>query len=206
MAIKIITGPAAEPITLDEAKLQCRVEPDVTVEDALIEAMIVAAREGAEALTGRALMPQTLEYALDEFPSLNYRTSYNRAERMNRLKIALPRPPLASIISFKYIDQDGVEQTIAPGDYQLDNYAEPARLLPAVDGCWPATRCQINAVIIRYTAGYADADAVPQQIKNWMLLRVAMMYENREEFLVGASIQAMPFVDGLLDPYKIWNL
>jgi hypothetical protein len=60
-------------------------------------------------------------------------------------------------------------------------------------------------VVIRYTVGYGDADAVPQQIKNWMLLRIGMLYENRESVSAGQPLQEMPQADRLLDPYRLWS-
>lgn len=206
MAIKIITGPTAEPITLAVAKLHLKIEADVTVEDTLISAMIVAARRAAEALTGRAMMTQTLELALDDFPRADCRAGYDRDAKNQALQIKLPRPPLVSITSFKYVDTAGVLQTLGLSGYQLDEHSQPARLLPPVDDYWPQTSNQVNSVLIRYAAGYADADAVPQEIKNWMLLRIGMLYENREEFVVGSSIAEIPFVDRMLDDAKVWGI
>lgn len=206
MAIKVITGPTAEPITLAEAKVHLKVEEDVTVDDTLITGMIVAARRAAEALTGRALMPQTLELAMDDFPRLNCRAGYNRIEKAQALQIKVPKAPLVDITSFKYVDTDGVLQTLGLSGYQLDSHSEPARLLPPVDAYWPEINNQVNAVLIRFTAGYADAAAVPQEIKNWMYLRIGMLYENREEFIVGGSIAEIPFVDRMLDDAKVWGV
>ncbi|MGD9610278.1 MAG: head-tail connector protein [Desulfovibrionaceae bacterium] len=42
-----------EPITLEQAKLYCRIDNDV--EDSLVAALIVAAREAAEARCGRGM-------------------------------------------------------------------------------------------------------------------------------------------------------
>ncbi len=89
-------------------------------------------------------------------------------------------------------------------DYQLDVHSEPARLTPAYGATWPATRDQANAVLIRYEAGYADAASVPAQIKTWMLLRIGMLYENRES-VSGMTLNELPYVDTLLEPYKIWG-
>jgi uncharacterized phiE125 gp8 family phage protein len=187
MSLKIITAPVAEPITTAEAKAHLHVTG--SDDDTYIAALIVSAREGAEHLTGRALMTQTLELALDEF------------ERT----IKLPRPPLATITSVKYLDQSGVLQTMAEASYLLDSHSEPAALLPAYGASWPAVRCQKNTVLVRYQAGYASAALVPQMIKSWMLLRIGMLYENRESVVAGAPIAEIPHVDRLLDPYRFWG-
>jgi uncharacterized phiE125 gp8 family phage protein len=188
MSLKLITAPAAEPVSLVEAKAHLRV--DVTDDDTLITALIVAAREAAEHITGRSLMPATWELALDGFVDA----------------IDLPRPPLLSITSVKYVDTSGDQQTVANGAWMLDSYSEPGRLMPSYGECWPATRAQANAVLIRYTAGYANAAAVPQQIKNWMLLRIGMLYENRESVVTGVTLTELPYVDRMLDAYRVWSL
>jgi uncharacterized phiE125 gp8 family phage protein len=188
MSLKIIAAPTTEPITTAEAKAHLHVNG--SDDDAYIAALIVSAREGAEHLTGRALMTQTLELAIDGFDGA----------------IKLPRPPLATITSVKYLDQSGVLQTMAEASYLLDSHSEPAVLEPAYDTQWPATRCQKNAVLVRYQAGYASAALVPQMIKSWMLLRIGMLYENREAVAVGAPIVEVPHIDRLLDPYRFWSL
>jgi len=188
MALKLITGPAAEPISLDEAKLHLRAE-NGDEEEALISALITAAREAAEHQTGRALLEQTWELALDAFPC----------------EICLPHPPLIEIVSVTYIDQAGEGQTLEPSAYVLDAHSEPARLIPAYGTCWPATRCQPGAVVVQFKAGYPDADAVPAGIKQWMLLQIGAMYENREaEAMSSFGAVTLGFADRLLDRYKVY--
>jgi uncharacterized phiE125 gp8 family phage protein len=188
MASKLITAPATEPVTVAEAKAHLRV--DSADDDALITALIVAARQGAEHITGRALMPQTWELALDGFKDV----------------IGLQKAPLTSITSIKYLDTAGALQTMSASDYLLDSHSEPARVMPAYGTSWPSTRDQANAVLIRFIAGYADAATVPQEIKQWMLLRIGMLYENRESVATGVTLTELPFVDRLLDAYKVWEL
>jgi uncharacterized phiE125 gp8 family phage protein len=68
---------------------------------------------------------------------------------------------------------------------------------------------QIGAVQINYTAGYGTAATnVPEGIRHWMFLRVASLYENREEvaILTRGKVEILPFVDFLLDPYKVPSL
>jgi len=66
MTLRLITAPSAEPATVDEVKLDARIDgPEL---DATIELLIKAARQRCEDLTGRALITQTWELVLDEFP------------------------------------------------------------------------------------------------------------------------------------------
>lgn len=194
MALKLITAPTSEPITRLEAKYHCRLITDVTdasvnPDDAYIDSLIVAARMGAEQITGRSLMPQTWELALDEFED----------------EILLPRAPVVSITTVRYLDESGVLQTLAANQYQLDDYSTPPALVPAYDVVYPATRDQRNAVLIKYLAGYATAALVPQEIKSWMLLCIGTLYENRETVIAGQPLHAMPYADRLLDSSKVWG-
>jgi uncharacterized phiE125 gp8 family phage protein len=199
MPLKLIAPPDEEPISLDEAKLHLRV--DGTEEDGLIAGLIVAARQGAEHLTGRALMPQTWELALDGFREDGIDCPPRHAYR-----ITLPKAPLVDVTSIKYLDAAGEQQTLDLSAYAVDDYSEPARVMPAYGTCWPEARCESNSVLIRYEAGYADADGVPQQIKQWMLLQIGAMYANRESMAAVASIVEMPFADRLLDAYRMWGI
>jgi len=192
MALKLITAATALAVSLDEAKEHLRVTS--IDEDALITAMITGATETAEQLTGRAIMPQTWELTLDSFPDA----------------LEITRVPAASITSLTYYDEAGVLQTLASNLYVLDNANDfgLAYVVPAYAESWPTTREQINAVKLRYTAGYADAASVPESIKAWIKLTVSSQYENREaeaysSRAVSTTVK-MSFVDGLLDRYRVY--
>ncbi len=193
MALKLITAATTYPVTLAEAKLHCRV--DIADDDTLITALITAATEMAEQKTGRAIMTQTLELTLDAFPDA----------------FELTRVPVQSVTSVKYYDTTGAQQTLSNTLYALDAADDFgfAHISPVYAGVWPDTRDQINAVAVRYVAGYADAASVPQSIKNWILLMVSTMYENREteaysSRAVSTTVQ-MQFVDRLLDRYVVFS-
>ncbi len=184
----LVTAPAAEPLSLAEAKLHLRV--DDNADDALIGALITAARQHAEHDTRRALVTQTWKLALDAFPEA---------------EVTLDHAPVSAVVSVVYTDTDGASQTLQASAYQLDAITEPCRLVPAYGSSWPATRAQLNAVSITYTCGYGAPEAVPESIKRWMLLRIGALYENREEVLTGRAITLapLPFVDALLAPYRL---
>lgn len=190
MAFKLISGPGAEPVSLVEAKLHLRV--DGADDDALIGALIQAAREQCEHETGRALVSQTWELVLDAFPAA---------------EIRIGKSPVQSIASVKYLDEQGDEQTLSSGAYVLDADTEPGWLMLAAGAAWPSTASVSNAVRIRFVAGYGASSAeVPAGIRHWMLLRIGTGYKLREQFVAGASLAALPgnYADRLLDGYRAW--
>jgi uncharacterized phiE125 gp8 family phage protein len=184
----LVTGPAAEPVTLAEVKLHLRI--DDNADDVLLGALITTARQHAENITRRSLVTQTWKLVLDHFPAG---------------VITLDHAPVNSVSSVLYLDSDGVEQTLNAASYKLDKITEPCRLVPAYGTTWPSTREEINAVSITYSCGYGAPEAVPESIKRWMLLRLGALYENREEVLSGRAItlSPLPFADALLSAYRL---
>lgn len=183
----LITAPASEPVSLAEAKLHLRVEH--AADDALITALIQAARERAEAITRRALITQTWEMYLDEWPEQGF--------------IRLPLPPLQSVTSAKYTDTDGAEYTFT--DWTADAASLPGRVVLNHGAAWPSVTLRpVNPIAVRFVAGYGDAAAVPASIKAAMLLMIGHLYENREESVVGVSIAALPMgAEALLAPFRL---
>jgi uncharacterized phiE125 gp8 family phage protein len=167
MALKIITPPAVEPVTMAEVKLHLRV--DGNDEDPLLTGLIQAAREHVEiVLLHRALVTQTLEYVISSWPCLR--------------GIQLPRPPLASVTTIKYKDATGlVETTWSATQYVVNTDVSPGEIVPAYGCSWPsATLYPSGGIRVRYVAGYGLAAAVPQAIKAAILLLVGHLYENRQ--------------------------
>ncbi|PQV50975.1 head-tail connector protein [Paraburkholderia sp. BL21I4N1] len=220
MGIRLTQAPAEEPVTVDEAKLHLRVTD--SGEDALIAMLISAARVHAENVCRRVFVTQKWDLFLDAFPFYTYygvipgyvpvdqlpsawMTMRNYAVRFRGSKIDIPFPRLQSVDAVKYIDTSGVTRTLDPSAYVVDPISEPGVLTPATGTYWPDTQNTTNAVQISFTAGYGDAVDVPAGIKSWILLRVGALYENREEVSVATrvTVQELPYVDTLLDPYRI---
>ena len=182
--LKLITAPTVEPVTLSEVKAHCVIGHDD--DNALLSVMVSAARELGESLTGRSWAEKTLELVLDGFPGTS--------------TIELPMSPVNAVASVKYLDADGVEQTMPSADYVVDIDSLVGRLVAEE---WPETKETVNAVRIRYTAGWSAAN-VPVAIKHWLMIRVATMYEHREAISMTNSNQLpRTFIDGLLDPYTV---
>lgn len=178
MSVKLITAPTSEPVTLTEAKAQCRV--DISTDDTYIGNLITAAREWCELHDWRVYMPQTWELYLDDWPSTS--------------AIEIPKPPLQSVTSFKYTNESDVEATLDSSQYYVDTVSDPGWLVLRSAYAWPAvTLRDANGIVIRFVAGYAGASDVPMRIKQAMLLLVGHWYENRENTTVGAVSRSIEF-------------
>jgi uncharacterized phiE125 gp8 family phage protein len=200
MALTLITPPAVEPLTLAEAKAHLRV--DTTDDDDLISALLTASRSFCEEWTGRAFVTQTWELVLDDFPT-----------DLNADEIEIPRPPLRSVTSIKYDDETGLEHTLATDQYEVDDISQPGWVVP-VDAGWPVALWEgINAVRIRFVAGYAPganspdtfADNIPGAIKAAIRLYLGQLYDQREDIVVGTIVNRVPSgsVQSLLRNFRV---
>jgi uncharacterized phiE125 gp8 family phage protein len=207
--VDIAIPPAAEPITLDEAKRHCAIEIDD--DDELVAALISAARESVEGILSRALITQTIDLTLDGFPfGGGY---FNRAVRQspgltNYLptssgRITLPRPPVQSVSWVRYLDTTGQQRTVNPSTYRLlKSSLNPGQLVTATNQIWPITYPAEGSVSIRLVCGYGDdAASVPHAIRVALKMIVSHLYNNRDAVVAG-SMQELPFaVASLLAPF-----
>jgi uncharacterized phiE125 gp8 family phage protein len=159
-----------------------------TTVDAQLTMMIKAARQHAEQELKRYLVTQTLDAYFDYF---------------DEDEIYLP--PMQSVTEIKYYDADNVEQTLSASYYVVDSVSVPSRVIIADGYSWPSTYSKPNAVKIRFIGGYGAASSVPDCIKHWMLVKIATMWESREQFITGTSFNQLPsiFIDSLLDPERV---
>lgn len=199
MTIQIVTAPAAEPITLVEAKAHLRV--DDATSDTLIASYIKAARQIAEGFMRRSLVRRTLRLSLDGFPSYG-------------CPLLLPFAPVASISSVKYYDSDGALQTWSSAEYLLEADSEPARLQHHPDDAWPTDLHigRLGVAQVEYVAGYAPssdsptdyAANVPDDIKSAIKLILGDLYEDREDTNVGNIVTSLPRgAEALMWPHRI---
>lgn len=136
--VTIRTGGGAEPVSLVEAKLQCRADADLTDEDSTITAMISAARVHVESVTNRAMVTQGFRATFPCFPC----------------KMAL-RAPARKVLSVTYMDTSGDSQTLAAADYDVDLSELSGIVTRAYAATWPSTYEHPAAVAVNFTAGYA---------------------------------------------------
>lgn len=189
VALTRITPPAAEPVTLAEAKAQARV--DHADEDALIAGLIAAATQhldGWEGTLGRALVTQTWAARYPGFGCV----------------LRLPLRPVQSVTSVVYRDATGAEETLDAGLYRLQADELGAYVERVAETVWPETAARSDAVTVTFVAGYGDPADVPRPIRQAMLMLIEHWYDNRGAVLAGAAASPMPLaVDALLGPYRV---
>lgn len=197
-------APSTEPVTLAEAKNHLRVDYDD--DDLLIAMLIGAARRYAETYTARSFITQKWRLVLDSFPGPSLiGVPYGVPYSLPAHAILLERGIVQSIDSITYTAMDGTTQTMPSANYVADLSGALARITPVFGQIWPIPLPQIGSVRVDYTAGYGVASEVPEGIKQWILMRINTLYENREEvaILSRGKVDPLPFVDCLLDPYRV---
>ncbi len=154
-ALRLMTPPASEPISLASAKLFLRIEH--AAEDETITRAITAARQAAEQYLRQPLLPQTWEY-----------TVANPCPE----RVDLPFAPAQSITSITLTNEAGVSSTANVANYRLSVDGRQVLLNPAVS---------IERMTIRYVAGTATtASEVPAMLLQGMLHHIAVMMEQRD--------------------------
>lgn len=201
----------AQPVvSLDQAKAQLNVEHGE--DDDLLRVMIDAAVRHIDAgngWLGRALRPQTWEWRAAAFPAG---------------EIVLPYPPQIAVSSVKYLDPDGVDTTLSSSTgyrvFGLGVDTRCARIVPPYGGSWPAARCDIESVRVRFTCGYDASqvddddtplpDRLPETIVQWLLLVIGTLYAHRESVTASAAgvnaIKALPpHILEMLSPLRVYS-
>jgi uncharacterized phiE125 gp8 family phage protein len=160
-------------------------------DDDLLTALIQAAREHVEDVTGRRLLTQTWDYYLPDWP-------LGKAIRLpyGNLQNGAGAEP---IVSWK--DDDGTETVLTvTTDYLVEtNGPGIGRIVLPYGGTWPSgTLYPSNPIKVRFTCGWTAAASVPPSIIAAIKMIAADLYEQRGEPVVGQTVVANNVVDRLL--------
>ena len=181
MSMQLITEPASEPVTLDEAKLFLRI--DTTDDDALLASLITASRRLIEQTTRKCLLQQTWRFGVDRWPVTSL--------------LRLPLAPLMSLSMVTVMDGTGNRLAQNLANFQINPTSVPptiqAKPLPPISMACEGG-IQVDAVF-----GYGTtAASVPQPLRVAVLMVLAQFYETRGQgdFALPASVQTLiaPFV------------
>ncbi len=191
------TKPASLPITIGEAREQCRVT-DAT-HDTLLMRLIQSVTRQVETRCEMRLITRTVRLDMDGFPS-------------GGADIEIPVYPVTAVSSVSYTDSDDATQTLTldtggspEGDYwqSLDGMCPFLRPL----SLWPSYKLYKPASVqITMSVGYSNPEAIPNDLKHGILLRVKELFDTGGESVSGVSMSsAVSTFDTLTMPYRRWR-
>lgn len=200
--ISYVSGGSGQVVTTAELKKHLRITH--SNDDSYINALIEAATDEIdmpradhkpEGWLGRALLSRKLRLSYNDVPPL---------------VIRLPGGRVTAIDKVEYRDRDDNFQTIDSGDYHSDLTQEPALLWADEDWpIWPHKEWPEDlkggpdTFRVEFTCGYATASDVPAQIKQWIMMRAAEMYRDREGTIRGSIAKRMEHFNRMLDQYRV---
>ena len=201
MNYNVVSPVTTYPISLDEARVHCRVEPYGSPlehpDDAYIQGLIGSAAEFIEQYLRRSVSTKTIEVYINEFSQ----------------KIELPFLPVQSVESIVYRNKDDVLVTLADDIYRLKSYADSAKLNLIMNKSYPQdVSSEEGSITITIVTGYTDGQSpdtfpTPKPIKAAMYLIIGDLYENRQEDVLGntrISFNSLPMgVKNLIQPYRL---
>ena len=180
-----LTGPAAEPLTLQDAKDWLRVSS--SDEDITIAALISTTRDRVERHTGLILIDQTWRLLLDAWP-------------VDRC-IRSPLRPLKSLDSVRVRDAAGVPTVLLASAFEVDSSS--ARIAPRSDMMQPGQ--QLAGIELDITVGFGTTTAtLPATLRQAMRSLLAFHFENRGDGSL--PIQMPEDVLRLLAPFRLRRL
>ena len=166
MVPDLLSGPALEPVSLDDVKAWLRL--DSNEEDQLLSALIVSARLTLEAYTRRFFVTQSWRMRLDAWP----------AQTLRRKTLAIPFAPLRNVSAVRVYDSADVAQTLSNTSYRAAAARDAGRIVFLAAPAEPGRAH--DAIEIDIVAGYGDAAAdTPEPLRRAILALVAHWHENR---------------------------
>lgn len=180
-----LTPPAAEPVSLSEARIYLRL--DQADEDTLLATLITAARLMIEAVSGRMLIDQSWRIVLDRWPDGG--------------EIRLPLSPVRTLSAARVYDAVGAAQAVDGAALQLDVTADPP--VVRVTGVVPTVGRSRAAIEIDVVAGYGgSAASVPALLRQAVLLLAARWFEQRGDIAGRDAAVLPPEIMALVAPFR----
>lgn len=207
----VLTDAPTDPaVTLADAKKALGIAD--TSQDLIVGAAIAACSDTLDPAfggwLGRALRTQSWELQLRGFSRRHHGFCFINPRQAQEVHyIVLPYPPLQSVDSVKYIDVNGIDQTLVKDtDFRVIGQGQPygkAAIAPLYGQAWPVPRFDDASVRIRFTCGYEESDFImPKGLKAAIVLgaralmsvsaRDMMLFEDKVEGLGSKRYQNNP--------------
>jgi hypothetical protein len=220
--ILTLEEPLLEPVSLQDVyeilRLDALGSPPSHPHDNILQNMVRAGREFAEARTRRALMPRLLKSIHPSFPKYRvlmsergFGSSMGDDYEFRDAGLEIPLPPLIEVQRVEYFDENNTLQLLSPDDYYVVTESVVGQLRVNEFLAWPRTYGRPDAVQITYRAGYEvpgspvldPRAAVPSPLRQAILIHVQLQYddvtiENRN------ALSALR--DSMLEKYRVYTL
>jgi uncharacterized phiE125 gp8 family phage protein len=187
MPLILTSPPATEPVALAEAKAHLRVTH--ADEDTYISTLITAARRQVEARTGLRLITQGWSLFKDAWPL--------------QPDLSLELAQVSAINDILIYGESGSPATYDPAHYYLDAVSKPSRAVLRQDRLPPMPGRAVNGIEVRFTVGFGAAAAVPEDLKQAILLTIAHWFDHRGD-ADGASLPLQ--VNDIIRQHRIVRL
>lgn len=184
MALVITSAPADELLSVEEAKRHLRIlSGDLDDE---VASLIRAARDYCERWTQRTLRASV-------------ELTHKACEWWCK-ELRLPFPPLIAVSSITYYDADNASQTLDAENYEVELSTNGGGVLRWTSTATvPAIYDRTDAITVTFTAGYADANAVPPVVLQAMKTKLTELYGAGTEGEIRAAKECTDRLLGLVD-------
>lgn len=149
-----------------------------------VEAVRLAAHDMVSEMSGRVLGSETWALSIGEAP----------------LRLDLPKSPVQSLVSIKYWDAAGGEQTATLSDFHLFADDDRAVVTPKEGKTWPPLQKRDDAMTVTFIAGYTT---LPAGLSHAVLMLSAHLYDNRSAVSEGALVEVPMAVQSLIGIHRI---
>ena len=176
--LKLITPPTAPAVSLDDVKAFVKILDND--DDVILTAMNLSAETHVQNICNIQLSAATYEWYESSFLS------------------RMPLNPVKGIEKIEYL-VNGVYVLLSDTSYYV--YEKNGVSYLSFSSV-PSHDTHEMAIKITFIAGY---DETPAPIASYILVKVSTLYENRESYVIGSSLQVFndDLVKNLLLPYKI---
>lgn len=172
--IEIHTAAASLPLEVDgDTGLRARLRLNDQGEDDLLEQFIRSACDRFEADTNRPVIATVYRQYVNRWPT----------------ELVLGRGGVTSVASVIAYIAAGVESTVNASTWRAQLKAPPAAII--FPDSTPDASLWHPAGYVQYTAGWANAAAVPAEVVTAIALLAGFFYQNREAF-TEADLKALP--------------
>lgn len=181
MVLQLIVPPVSEPVTSTELREFLRLQP--LEEEPLLQHLIRVAREVIEQWCNLAMLKQSWQLQLDNWPQSG--------------RVALYKAPVLTIDHVQGWDAQQQPVHFTADQWRLDVQSRPQRLYLSR----PPAVTIAHGVMIELTAGLATiAGELPQPLCHATMMLAAHLYENRNVAAPDTQ-QLPPLIEQLLAPW-----